>query len=461
VSQTARMGTRSSATRAGVLIAVLCLAGAAAPGRAAAATVRRFSFTGAMQSFVVPADVTGIHVVAIGGRGGTGFLAPAGGFGAVATADITVTPGQQLVVAVGGNGGDAARGVGGAAGFNGGAQGGTMGDAASGKGGGAGGGMSAVYPPEGLLLGWVIAGGGGGSGGGPLGGGGGTGSADDGRNGSAGGLGGGTNGIGYPGGNRGGGGTATGGGVGGALNGANAGTFVAGGVGQTATYFNPHGAGGGGGGGVFGGGGGGEAPLSGDDGGGGGAGSSSIAIGRATNGSYSQDTTGTPSITLTYDVPLTPAATGDGGGTVGGSGGRGGTAGTPALSRVTASRRAFAAAAHGGSTGGTGGTTISYKDTAAATTTFTVLAKRSGIRSAGGGCVARRSGKHGRSCTRWVAVGSFTHTDVAGFNTFTFTGRVHGRKLAKGSYRLRAVARGDGRTSVEAVVGFRIVAAHP
>jgi hypothetical protein len=53
----------------------------------------------------VPAGVTSIHVVAVGGRGGagTGNGAP-GGLGARVTTDVTVSPGQIVFVEVGGNG---------------------------------------------------------------------------------------------------------------------------------------------------------------------------------------------------------------------------------------------------------------------------------------------------------------------------------------------------------------------
>ena len=170
-----------------------------------------------------------------------------------------------------------------------------------------------------------------------------------------------------------------------------------------------------------------------------------------TNTSYTRDTTGTPSVTITY-VPSTP-----GGGNGGGGGGGGGNNNSPlVLSGLKASSRSFKAAGHGGSTGGTVGTTISYTGSAGATTTFTVLAPRSGIRSASGSCVKRRRGKHGKHCTRYVSVGSFTHTDGAGFNTFVFTGRVRHHKLRSGRYRLQAVAALNGQTTAAVTLSFRI-----
>ncbi len=102
------------------------------------------------------------------------------------------------------------------------------------------------------------------------------------------------------------------------------------------------------------------------------------------------------------------------------------------------------------------GTTISYRDTQAATTTFTVLRPRRGIKRARK-CVKPRRGQHGRRCTRYVAVGKFTHRDRAGANSFHFTGRVRGHKLSPGSYRLRAVPRFARRNGRTITASFRIV----
>ena len=152
-------------------------------------------------------------------------------------------------------------------------------------------------------------------------------------------------------------------------------------------------------------------------------------------------------------MPSTPG----GGGGGGNGGGGGGNNGSPlVLSALKASSRSFKAAGHGGSTGGTVGTTISYTGSAGATTTFTVLAPRSGIRNSRGHCVRKKRGATGRHCTRYVSVGSFTHTDGAGFNTFVFTGRVRHHKLRSGSYRLQAVAALNGQTTTAVTLSFRI-----
>ncbi|GAC1396755.1 MAG: hypothetical protein NVSMB52_10350 [Chloroflexota bacterium] len=61
-----------------------------------------FFYTGGEQCFVVPPNVSTIHVVAIGGAGGASMSA--GGRGAQVTTDLPVTPGSILYIDVGGNG---------------------------------------------------------------------------------------------------------------------------------------------------------------------------------------------------------------------------------------------------------------------------------------------------------------------------------------------------------------------
>ncbi|HUO70907.1 MAG TPA: PKD domain-containing protein [Solirubrobacteraceae bacterium] len=103
----------------------------------------------------------------------------------------------------------------------------------------------------------------------------------------------------------------------------------------------------------------------------------------------------------------------------------------------------FVAAGSGPSVTTTGrprsGTTISYRGTEAATTTFTVqLGKLGRIR---GGTCRVLTGKHltGKRCRVFLSVGAFSHTDTPGSVSFHFTGRLLGRKLPPGVYRLRAI----------------------
>jgi len=126
-----------------------------------------------------------------------------------------------------------------------------------------------------------------------------------------------------------------------------------------------------------------------------------------------------------------------------------------AVSKLRLSPVVFAAANRGGSVSRRTGTTVSYVDSVAAVTTFTVLRPARGVRS-GGRCLMPRHGRRGRACTRWVAIGGFRHQDQAGTNRFHFTGRIRHRKLAPGRYRLQAIPRFRGRTGGRTTTHFRI-----
>jgi hypothetical protein len=219
---------------------------------AAAATTKVFSFTGAEQTFTVPAGVTSIHVVAIGGRGGK--AGSTGGAGAQVEGDLGVKAGQTLYVEVGGNGETAfGENVSVPGGFNGG-----------GAGAGGGGGASDVrtnprvegLSPDSRL---IVAGGGGGSGTVGAGGAGAGGAAGEAGESITGNVGGGA-------------GTATNGGAGGeagCVNGQN-GELAQGGAGGDCSFSSGFVAGGGGGG-LYGGGGGAAGSSYGGAGGGGGS----------------------------------------------------------------------------------------------------------------------------------------------------------------------------------------------
>jgi len=108
----------------------------------------------------------------------------------------------------------------------------------------------------------------------------------------------------------------------------------------------------------------------------------------------------------------------------------------------------------------TRGAFVSYSDSQAATTTFTVQRPRRGFRS-GRRCVARRPLRHPgrlRRCTFYQSVGGFSRPDRAGSNRFHLSGRVNGRALHVGRYRLQAVAKnGDGQRSLAANMSFSII----
>jgi hypothetical protein len=104
------------------------------------------------------------------------------------------------------------------------------------------------------------------------------------------------------------------------------------------------------------------------------------------------------------------------------------------------------------------GATITYTDSVAAKTTFTIVRVTTGRRS-GSRCVAASKAKRGaRPCTLTATAGTATHADVAGTNRVRFTARVKGGKLPTGSYRLELVARAsDGAHSATRTVSFTIV----
>ncbi len=141
------------------------------------------------------------------------------------------------------------------------------------------------------------------------------------------------------------------------------------------------------------------------------------------------------------------------------------TAGTskPKLTGLTLSAKVFRAATHGTSVARVKhpvGTKISYRDSQASTTTFTVQRPMAGIRK-GKSCVApprKHKPKHPKRCTRYVPVGNFKHVDTAGANSFRFTGRVKGHALRPGSYRLSAVTHDANGSSTPVLISFRIVA---
>jgi len=149
------------------------------------------------------------------------------------------------------------------------------------------------------------------------------------------------------------------------------------------------------------------------------------------------------------------------GGNTSPSGGNGQTSAGPSITVATLSSLGisparFEAADHGPSIAKTIGAQVSYENSQAATTMFTVLKRTRGVHYKGR-CMRRARHRHGRACARWVAVGRFTHADGAGLNSFHFTGRVYNRKLRPGRYKLRARPRFAGPAGKAIEVSFRIV----
>jgi hypothetical protein len=153
----------------------------------------------------------------------------------------------------------------------------------------------------------------------------------------------------------------------------------------------------------------------------------------------------------------------------GGAGGGGGAGSGADLTKpvfqgaIAFSTSTFAAARRGASIAQRGvpvGATVSYRLSEAATVTFMVERQRAG-RRVGRRCVkATRANRRRPRCTRYVSVrGSFVHRGKAGRNSFKFTGRLAGRKLSPGRYRLVGIAKdAAGNVSTPERTSFRIVA---
>ncbi|MDT8886733.1 fibrinogen-like YCDxxxxGGGW domain-containing protein [Aquirufa sp. LEPPI-3A] len=133
----------------------------AALKRPVISNINTFTYTGAIQQFIVPNRVTSIQINAIGAKGGTGARGQIGGAGANITTTLNVSPGQTLYIIVGGFPGQSAT-----------AKYGFGGNGGSGSNyGGAGGGLSGVFtsPNPANANALVVAGGGGGGAGNELG----------------------------------------------------------------------------------------------------------------------------------------------------------------------------------------------------------------------------------------------------------------------------------------------------
>jgi hypothetical protein len=115
----------------------------------------------------------------------------------------------------------------------------------------------------------------------------------------------------------------------------------------------------------------------------------------------------------------------------------------PSGAAVTSARRKY-------------GTKVGWRDSQLATTTFTVLRVSSGRRQGKSCRRPSKSNSHGKRCTLLLAQGSFTHTDVAGANSLHFSGRLKGRRLAPGAYRLQAVAHDAAGNGAAVTAGFTI-----
>jgi hypothetical protein len=106
------------------------------------------------------------------------------------------------------------------------------------------------------------------------------------------------------------------------------------------------------------------------------------------------------------------------------------------------------------------GTGVSFRITEAAKATFKVERALKG-RKRGKKCVApTRKNRKAKRCTRYRRLkGSFTYSGKPGLNRFRFSGRLRGKKLLPGRYRLvTAATDAAGNKSKAKRIKFRIVA---
>ena len=131
----------------------------------------------------------------------------------------------------------------------------------------------------------------------------------------------------------------------------------------------------------------------------------------------------------------------------------------PVITGLSFSLTRFRAAGSGPSIATAIGTRVSYTISEAASVRFRVERALRG-RRVGGRCVKlTRANRRAKACTRYTLMrGGFTHRGKAGRNRFRFSGRLAGRKLRPGRYRLRAVATdAAANKSLSRRRGFRIV----
>jgi hypothetical protein len=169
----------------------------------------------------------------------------------------------------------------------------------------------------------------------------------------------------------------------------------------------------------------------------------------------------------TYDVSLTASYPGNGSDTAshGTTSVRVAAAPGPVVSKVTLSNPVFIPASSGPSATGAQkhpiGTTISFNLETAATVHFAVSRAGPGHKLKRHGkttCV--KASKHNRRkppCTVYSQLnGSFALNGVAGINSIHFSGRLAGRKLKPGNYRLTITAIAAKKKGRSTSVAFRI-----
>jgi hypothetical protein len=124
---------------------------------------------------------------------------------------------------------------------------------------------------------------------------------------------------------------------------------------------------------------------------------------------------------------------------------------TPILTKLKLRPAKFRTPPRHGRAEGKTGTTISYTDSATATTTLTFLRARAGVRQHGR-CARRTGRSHGPRCRVLSRTLSFTHDDARGSNSIRFD-----RHLSPGRYVLRARPVANGKVGLTVSAVFAIL----
>jgi hypothetical protein len=131
----------------------------------------------------------------------------------------------------------------------------------------------------------------------------------------------------------------------------------------------------------------------------------------------------------------------------------------PVITALSMSSSVFQAAGSGPAFAAKVGTRLSFSASEASAVRFTVRRRTKGRRVAGRCRVETKVNRTRTACVRWVGVtGAFTVSATAGANAFAFRGRIGGRTLKPGRYRLNGRATdAAGNRSAVTRTQFRIV----
>jgi hypothetical protein len=102
---------------------------------------------------------------------------------------------------------------------------------------------------------------------------------------------------------------------------------------------------------------------------------------------------------------------------------------------------------------------VSYTLSSPATVPFTVKRRAPGRRANGRCAKPTNRNKRQRGCTRLLSLpGKISVSGASGANSFTFRGRIGGKRLGPGSYQLTATPQANGQAGTSQTIKFKIAA---